>query len=226
MRSFTPLFLLASTGLVFSALFAGCGDGLLLTPSNTTASSTIVSVGSGLSSCNNGAPNGECNPSGNYPEDCECSDCEATAVCTGKCVDDNVCAFNPDTYDGTGEDCSCPDCYYKVNFCAPYPCDQDGNCECDTENPACTVQDSCVCNDCLGSPACNNCLDNGVCTPINESCACADCANDIVCGGQGPASSSSSSSGMGGSGGSPGTGGAGGVGGIGGAGGVGGAGGA
>lgn len=211
--------------MAFSA-FAGCGDGLLLEPSNTSSATSTASSGSGLSPCNNGAPNGACNPAGQYPEPCTCSDCEATAVCTGRCNDDGVCSFNPETYDGTGEDCSCADCYYKVNVCAPDACNQDGDCECDTENPACTVSDACACNDCLDAPACNNCVDNGVCVPFNESCACADCADDIVCGGMGPATSSSSSSGMGGSGGIPGVGGGGGSGGVPGVGGAGGGGGA
>jgi hypothetical protein len=184
MRNWILIFT-SSLSLLFVG-FAGCTGDDAATP--TSASSTSVGAG-GDNPCNNSAPNGFCNSMGNDPETCACADCASSAVCTAACTDDGQCDS------GAGEDCTCTDCYMKVDGCPP----EDVGCY---DNAECNTDEDCVCNDCTGTPRCtDNCLDNGSCVRYLEGCSCADCAPLMVCGGSGSTTTASSSTAAGGSGG-------------------------
>lgn len=194
MRSFLPL-LLAVTGVMGFAAFSGCGGEENIGPKNEVTSVTVT-AGSGLTPCN-GQPDGACNALGANPEGCDCSDCFTTALCMSLCTDDGTCAYAPET----GEDCSCADCAFKIFECSGTPnCDDNGDPEEGIPN-TCTLADSCTCSECIDVPECNDCFDNGSCSPANEGCNCADCAGHELCNGGTAAVTSSSSAGGGGEGG-------------------------
>lgn len=72
------------------------------------------------------------------------------------------------------EDCACDDCLAACSG------------ECTAANPACTQEDSCVCNECWMDEACNNtkfCVDDSDCEFFQEGCCCADCASLAQCAG-------------------------------------------
>jgi hypothetical protein len=179
-------------------------------------SATVSVTTGGTNPCQFGEPDGVC--AGGDIDTCDCEDCVLAPKCTGGCTDDSVCAYDPENPE-TAEDCSCDDCWQKVDACAP---DTQG-CIDDEDDPnACEIDEDCTCPDCTGTADCQgNCFDNGECVPAFENCDCADCAGQ--CGsGPGP-TTTSSAGGMGGMGGTGGTAGMGGAPGVGGAGGTGGA---
>lgn len=118
------------------------------------------------STCAGGKPDGRCLPAA---EGCGCSDCAATALCTGACSTDDSCDL------AAGEDCSCPDCDGKVAGCAPAPvgCKNDGICS--------LLTDDCTCPDCQGDRDCQQCVVNGFCAEYTESCTCPDCSASPRC---------------------------------------------
>ncbi len=175
-----------------------------------TASTAIVAAtgSGGGSGCNGFHPDGYCVPAGPAKESCACLDCATTALCTNRCKDDGKCDL------GKTEDCTCADCYFKVQECSP------GDNGCNNDDKKCTFDENCVCKDCTATDACTkNCVDNGVCVPWLEGCSCADCKKTKACGGGSTtttttttgATTTAGSGGAGGVGGAPAVGGAGGV---------------
>lgn len=179
------IFLLAS-GLL-SAAFAGCSTTLDdSTPLPSSGAGTTPVLGS-HDTCNDRKPDGYCNAGGARAEDCKCVDCASMAMCTSKCTDDGTCNLAEG-----GEDCSCPDCFFKVAECSAESVGCDDNQE---EAAGCSYfSDDCTCSVCATDARCaSSCDNNGSCVPYLEPCSCADCANHEACGGSGTSSASSSS---------------------------------
>ena len=204
-------FLAGGLALGMSAcVYAACESGAVPNDTTTTFTSTATGSGGG-SSCFNHQPDGWCVSAGANVEGCDCEDCTAGARCGGHCTDDGTC--DP----GSGEDCSCPDCYLTADFGDPYYLDcTPGTSGCDDDDGAnlCTFNEPCVCPDCTATAFCmDNCVDNGTCVAFSEGCACADCAGEPECGGSTTSSTTTTTStGGGGAGGtSSGGGGAGGT---------------
>lgn len=77
------------------------------------------------------------------------------------------------------EDCTCLDCR-EVARCTE-KCVEDGTC--DQKGG-----EDCSCADCEGkvagcAPAPKGCVDNGVCSPLEDDCTCLDCREDEHCQG-------------------------------------------
>ena len=178
----------ARRGLIVAlvALFAGCdaepiaavdggatedasaGDPCATETPPSWCTVTLPDRGKG---CAFDVPDGVCTPVGPNADTCDCSDCQGTALCTSSCVDDGHCDLVPGS---EVEDCSCSDCFRKVQDCSPPPvgCNTDGVCGSD---------DDCTCPDCDGDPRCASCIDNLDCVPFLEGCGCSDCAGRPTC---------------------------------------------
>jgi uncharacterized membrane protein YgcG len=201
---------MGGVGLVALA-WVGCSDDAPVDPTGTggqatTSTSVSASVSTAISTttgtldpCSGGAPDGVCEPSF---EDCSCSDCVPTGMCTpGACVaNDGGCSLL--------DSCTCPECDldYYCGDPADYNCTDDGVCDhyyegcgcadcwaetnCTDNVAACSdgaadglcdlAKESCDCVDCLGTVDCVPCIDDGACNYV-ESCLCPDCATDSYC---------------------------------------------
>ena len=175
--------------------------------SSTAVASTVVSASTGMTQPCSGAPNGACQIM--QGEDCTCSDCTDTGMCTpGACVLDDGGFCDPDL-----DSCICADCEddYNCGDPADLNCVNDGTCDpqpggvlgegCNCEDcwalPECADNvmlcegqaadnvcnlptEDCGCVDCLGALGCDPCNMDNVCD-YEDSCHCADCLNDPFC---------------------------------------------
>ncbi|HSN96806.1 MAG TPA: hypothetical protein VLS89_00865, partial [Candidatus Nanopelagicales bacterium] len=134
MRSWIAL--IASCFVVGLTAAGGCSSNV----DPNAGTNATVTVGSGTVdpfACNNGAADGYCNPRGDLPETCECTDCQLTATCRGACTNDGTCTYNPES-PAAGEDCTCDDCYGSHPECPPFAsCNNDGTCDPD-ESSGCS----------------------------------------------------------------------------------------
>jgi len=111
MQRFFGVLVLAS-GVVLG-IFQGCtSENNEASPTTASAVSVGPSTGVG-SACAGNFPDGICTLLAAAPETCDCPDCQDTAGCTGRCMDDGNCNLAP-----MAEDCTCADCYGKVPECA------------------------------------------------------------------------------------------------------------
>lgn len=182
--SFRASLFLAIGSLAWWSGAAACSGNNAVPAVETSGIVIAATAGAGGSSgCNGFHPDGYCVAFGPSKESCACLDCAAAAICTTKCKDDGKCARD------MGEDCTCADCFDKVQKCAP----PDQGCK---DDGACAFNENCVCKDCSGTDFCKqHCEDNGECVRWLEGCECADCNKKVKeCGGVSSASSSSASS--------------------------------